>query len=189
MSSDFVMASPMIWYHSLSPIPNTLIVVYVYVSRINVHVGGKSIYFWSPRNIMGAPYIPRYLNTGILPDTVAIWHDTPWQSPSWSGWCIVESQTSTNLNVWSWLDDTRNTRQSRGPWLNLSFQTLRAWGARAQILVDKYVTRHLPCWKRQARIIIDFPSHHSPPLLMILLQPNKKGEGQGKKCHTRSMMT
>jgi len=72
-----VMASPMILYHSLSPIPNTLIVVYVYVSRINVHVGGKSIYFWSPRNIMGAPYIPRYLNTGILPDTVAIYHDTP----------------------------------------------------------------------------------------------------------------
>jgi hypothetical protein len=72
-----VMASPMILYHSLSPIPNTLIVVYVYVSRINVHVGGKSIYFRSPRNIMGAPYIPRYLNTGILPDTVAICHDTP----------------------------------------------------------------------------------------------------------------
>ncbi len=44
---------------------------------------GKSIYFWSPRNIMGSPYIPRYLNTGILPDTVAIYHDTPWHiSPS-----------------------------------------------------------------------------------------------------------
>jgi hypothetical protein len=73
----YVMESPMILYHSLSPIPNTLIVVYVYVSRINVYVGGKSIYFWSPRNIMGAPYFPRYLNTGILPDTVAICHDTP----------------------------------------------------------------------------------------------------------------
>jgi hypothetical protein len=74
------MVSSMILYHSLSPIPNTLIVVYVYVSRINVHVGGKSIlksiYFWSPRNIMGTPCIPRYLNTGILPDTVAICHDT-----------------------------------------------------------------------------------------------------------------
>ncbi len=58
--------SPIILYHSLSPIPNTLIVVYVYVSRINVHVGGKSIYFWSPRNIMEAPCIPRYLNTGYL---------------------------------------------------------------------------------------------------------------------------
>jgi hypothetical protein len=42
---QIVMVSPMILYHSLSPIPNTLIVVYVYVSRINVHVGGKSIYF------------------------------------------------------------------------------------------------------------------------------------------------
>jgi hypothetical protein len=81
-----VMASPMILYHSLSPIPNTLIVVYVYISRINVHVGGKSIYFWSPRNIMGASYIPRYLNTGILPDTVAIWHDTPWHSGKWYNW-------------------------------------------------------------------------------------------------------
>ncbi len=76
MVAKHVMASFIVLYRSLSPTPYTLIVVYVYVSRINVYVGGKSIYFWSPRNIMGAPYIPRYLNTGILPDTVAICHDT-----------------------------------------------------------------------------------------------------------------
>ena len=31
----------------------------------------------------GSTYIPRYLNTGILPDTVAICHDTPWQNTSY----------------------------------------------------------------------------------------------------------